>query len=184
MAVRICCRASRKSRSLLRCVASSAIGKLTVSNVSAIAAWTVGDRIRGAGIMDGTYVVATNGAVMTLSRAATASGKGVVLYDAPLTRMSGNSAGNTAPIKMGFSTNYRCTPADGVLLCTGTNQLITLLDPATTPPGTWVEIVVANPNGSVTVTQANGGQTLNRSPAWTLKGSNKLRFYSDGANWW
>ena len=161
-----------------------AVGKLTVSNMSAIAAWTVGDRIRGTGIMDGTYVVATNRTTITLSRAATTGGRGVALYDAPLARMSGSSAVNTVPIKLGFSTNYQCTLADAVLLCTGTNQLITLLDATTTPPGKWVEIVAANLTGSVIVTQANAGQALNRPRARTIKGSNKLRLYSDGANWW
>ena len=101
----------------------------------------------------------------------------------------GNGSGitNINPrIKVGFSTNYTATMANDVLFCTGTNQVITLLDAtnAATTPGKMLTIVAASTTGSVTVTNANGAQTILGAASFTVTATNRLTVISDGFNWW
>lgn len=58
------------------------LNSVLVSNVTVITGWMVGDRIRGTGITDGTFITATNGDVITLSHQASATTAATRLYDA------------------------------------------------------------------------------------------------------
>jgi hypothetical protein len=59
-----------------------------------------------------------------------------------------------------FFTNYATTTNDVVLVCTGTNQLITLLNASNFPPTAILTVWSDNLNGSVIVTNATGSQLI------------------------
>jgi hypothetical protein len=61
----------------------------TVDNVTNIAAWAIGNRIKGAGIPAGAYIANIVGTTITLSKAATATAAGVRLYDADVYSIAG-----------------------------------------------------------------------------------------------
>ena len=61
---------------------------VSVTNVTGLSGWGVGDRIRGTGIPAGTYVTAASGTTITLSKAATATTATTRLYDADLGSLS------------------------------------------------------------------------------------------------
>ena len=61
-----------------------ASGSNSITNVTDIATWAVGDWIRGAGIPSGARVTNKSGTTLTISRNATATGAGQKIYDALL----------------------------------------------------------------------------------------------------
>lgn len=89
-------------------------------------------------------------------------------------------------IKASFSTNYTTAVSDAVLFCTGTNQLITLLNAtnSATVPGKTLTIVVASTTGSVIVTNANGVQTVLGTLSASVPATNRISLITDGLNWW
>ena len=89
-------------------------------------------------------------------------------------------------LKLSFTTNYTCVISDAILFCTGTNQLITLMDCTNTATtlGKMLTICVASTTGSVIVTNANGVQKIQGSLSQTVPGTSHLTVITDGANWW
>jgi len=85
-----------------------------------------------------------------------------------------------------FSTNYTCATSDAILFCTGTNQVITLLDAtnAATITGKSFTIISASTTGSVIVTNANGVQTILGALQLAVPGTNKVTVVSNGSAWW
>ncbi|PWU09053.1 MAG: hypothetical protein C5B50_28300 [Verrucomicrobia bacterium] len=114
--------------------------------------------------------------------AATLDVNGSGNFSGPITTLGGL----IPQTKPAFSTNYACAISDAVLFCTGTNQLITLLDAtnSATQPGKQIRVVCATATGSVTVTNANGAQTIGTTLFWRIGPTNSATFTSDGANWW
>ena len=86
------------------------------------------------------------------------------------------------PVKAAFSTNYTVSVTNGILFCTGTNQLITL--PTAPTAGTMFTIVSATTTGSAIVTNGNGSQTILGALAQSVSGTNRLTTVFDGSNWW
>lgn len=96
-----------------------------------------------------------------------------------------NSVRQVSPtVKAAFSTNYTSTGTDGILFCNGTNQLITLQNAAAVAAGKMLTIVAATNNGSVTVTNYNGSQTILGGLSVPITSTNRLTVISDGSNWW
>jgi hypothetical protein len=103
---------------------------------------------------------------------------GIPVYDDD----SINAINSKAP----FFTNYTALASDGLLFCTGTNQVITLPNCTNFMAGAakFYDIATANINGSVIITNATGAQTISGNLGYTNAGNAKVRFFTDGVNWY
>lgn len=63
----------------------------TLDNVTNIASWAIGNKVKGAGIPVGTYIANIVGTTITLSKAATATAAGIRLYDADVYKLTGTA---------------------------------------------------------------------------------------------
>ncbi len=89
--------------------------------------------------------------------------------------------GYISAVKTAFSTNYAATAYDEVLICTGTNQVITLPATSTIPAGKKYVICAASSGGSVVVATVVG--TVLQASSITVNATNRLAVVSDGNNY-
>ena len=61
----------------------------SVANVTNVGTWLIGNHIKGAGIVNGTYITNVIGNTITLSKATTTTTTGIRLYDADMQLLSG-----------------------------------------------------------------------------------------------
>lgn len=153
------------------------VGSNSVANAGSI--------INGVGI--------TNGAVTASSFAASGTNPGYLAVSddsAEVIKLNGTNGlvtatGFLSACRAAFSTNYSVATTDSVLFCTGTNQVITLLNATnSTPVGRMLTIVAASTTGSVIVTNANGVQTILGGLSVSVPSTNRLTVVCDGSNWW
>jgi len=114
-----------------RTVGDITIGANVINNVALASAWSVGDRILGAGIPTGTHITAIAGNAMTLNQNAVATNTDVALYDA-ITILT-NYRAPAAPTKGEWFINDYCentSPIGGIMgwKCVQAGK-----------PGVWVE---------------------------------------------
>jgi len=112
--------------------------------------------------LNGTF--SGSGAGLTgLTATATNLPAGILTNNASNVTLNGLTTLTNAAINYSyksFFTNYTTTINDVVLVCNGTNQVVTLLDATNFPPTTMLTIWSDNPNGSVTVTNATGSEMI------------------------
>lgn len=91
-----------------------------------------------------------------------------------------------AATKAAFSTNYTASSSDSVLFCTGTNQLITLLNATNSAisKGRMITVCAATTTGSVILTNATGDQTILGGLSISVSSTNRITVVSDGSSWW